>query len=119
MTLAPLHGKTGIHTVVRDTIGYGWMQRFSDIFHAQTTDGESKARTLDQMAQAAGWTVLHPGDKIHLEEGLDSIVITGVTWSIPDLEALDELAAREAGKVWFFNLDGVFPDGGIWPSCHV
>jgi hypothetical protein len=46
-------------------------------------------------------------------------VISGATWSRPDLEALDELAARDTDgtRVWFFNPDHVFPDERILPGA--
>jgi hypothetical protein len=70
------------------------------------------------LAEAVGWTVLHPGESIRLDKNGHSIVISGVTWSKPDLEVLDELATRNTGgtRVWFFNPDYVFPDDRILPG---
>jgi len=74
---------------------------------------------LDDVAQAAGWIVLQPGESIRLDKGTHSIVISGVTWSRPDLEVLDELASRETAstRVWFFNPDHVFPNEGVLPGA--
>lgn len=42
-----------------------------------------------------------------------------MTWSKPDLEVLDELVARDLAdtRVWFFNIDVVFPDERILPGA--
>lgn len=95
------------------------MRRFAEIFHAQTLDHQREARTLNELAHAAGWTVLQPGESISLNDQAEAIVISGVTWSEPDLEVLDELAARDTGntQVWFFNIDSVFPDERILPGA--
>ncbi|HTS47925.1 MAG TPA: hypothetical protein VMH05_08270, partial [Bryobacteraceae bacterium] len=61
------------------------MPRFALIFDS-LLDQESRIPMLDEMAKAAGWTVLQPGESIQLDEGTRSIVISGVTWSRPDLE---------------------------------
>jgi hypothetical protein len=55
---------------------------------------------------------LHSGESIRLDKSGPSIVVSGVTWSKPDLELLDELATRDTAgtQVWFFNPDQVFPD---------
>ena len=91
------------------------MARFAEIFNAQSLYSQSGTDSLNDMARAAGWTVLEPGESICLDESTRSIVISGVTWSKPDLELLDELAARETvgTRVWFFNPDYVFPDDRI------
>lgn len=96
------------------------MRLFADIFDAQSLDGESEISMLNDRAQAVGWTVLHPGDSINLDDdSFRSIVISGVTWSKPDLELLDELASRDTTgtAVWFFNPDRVFPDDRILPGA--
>jgi hypothetical protein len=95
------------------------MQRFVEIFGAQTLDGRAESDTLDQLAESAGWSVLHPGESIRLDKSGRSIVISGVTWSKPDLELLDELATRDTvgTHVWFFNPDHVFPDDRILPGA--
>jgi len=96
------------------------MHRFADIFDAQSLDHQSEISTLNDRAQAAGWKVLHPGDSITLDDDSSrSIVISGVTWSKPDLELLDELASRDTSdtNVWFFNPDRVFPDERILPGA--
>lgn len=95
------------------------MQRFIEIFGAQTLDGRVESDTLNEMAESAGWTVLHAGESIRLDKGGRSIVISGVTWSKPDLELLDELATRDTvgTHVWFFNPDKVFPDDRILPGA--
>lgn len=95
------------------------MARFSDIFNAQTLDHKAETNTLNDRAQAVGWDVLHTGESIHLSDETASIVISGVTWSKPDLEVLDELASRDTfdTQVWFFNPDDVFPDERILPSA--
>jgi len=74
---------------------------------------------LNERVGLAGWSVLHPGQVIRLEEGSRSIVISGVTWSKPDLCLLDELAALNSSgtRVWFFNPDRVFPDEKILPGA--
>ena len=85
------------------------MSRFAEIFGTQSLDHQSEAKELNDRAQAAGWTVLHPGDAIRLDDEAQAIVISGVTWSKPDLEVLDDLAARNTAdtRVWFFNPDYV------------
>lgn len=95
------------------------MSRFAEIFGTQSLDQQSKANELNDRAQAAGWTVLHPGDSIRLDDEAHTIVISGVTWSKPDLEVLDELAARNTAdaRVWFFNPDYVFADERILPGA--
>jgi hypothetical protein len=95
------------------------MPRFADIFDAQSLDHKREIGALNEQAQAAGWTVLHPGDSIRLDDDAHAIVISGVTWSKPDLEVLDELAARNTAdsRVWFFNPDYVFPDERILPGA--
>lgn len=95
------------------------MSRFAEIFGTQSLDHQSEANELNDRAQAAGWTVLHPGDAIRLDDEAHAIVISGVTWSKPDLEVLDELAARNTAdtRVWFFNPDYVFPDERILPGA--
>ncbi len=62
---------------------------------------------------------MHAGESIRLGKSGRSIVISGVTWSKPDLELLDELAARDTvgTQVWFFNPDEVFPDDRILPGA--
>jgi hypothetical protein len=62
---------------------------------------------------------LQPGESTHLDEDTRAIVISGVTWSKPDLEVLDELAARDTAgtRVWFFNPDYFFPDDRILPGA--
>lgn len=94
------------------------MQRFADIFDAQSLDHRSETGALNERASAAGWTVLHPGESVWLDDSARSIVISGVTWSKPDLEVLDELAARDTSdtRVWFFNPDYVFPDEHVLPG---
>jgi hypothetical protein len=91
---------------------------FAEIFDAESLDHKSKTHTLNDTAQSVGWIVLQPGESICLEEDTSSIVISGVTWSKPDLDVLDELAARETAgtRVWFFNPDYVFPDDRILPG---
>jgi hypothetical protein len=91
--------------------------RFIEIFDIQTLDHEYERIALTKMAEAAGWMVLHPGESVRFDDGR-SIVISGVTWSKPDLEVLDELASRDTGDapVWFFNPDYVFPDDRILPG---
>ena len=71
------------------------VQRFIEIFRAQTLDGRGESALLNEMARSAGWTVLHSGESIRLDKSGRSIVISGVTWSEPDLELLDELATRD------------------------
>jgi hypothetical protein len=73
------------------------------------------------MAEAVGWTVLQPGEAIRLDEDGHSVVISGVTWSKPDLEVLDELPSRETSstRVRFFNPDYVFPDDRILPKARM
>jgi hypothetical protein len=95
------------------------MPRFSEIFDAQTLDHRSETSTLNDRARAAGWEVLHPGESILLDGETPSIVISGVTWSKPDLEVLDELATRDTSdtRVWFFNPDYVFSDERILPGA--
>jgi hypothetical protein len=96
------------------------MRLFADIHDAHSLDGESEISTLNDRAQATGWKVLHPGDSITLDDDSSrSIVISGVTWSKPDLEVLDDLASRATSdtKVWFFNPDRVFPDERILPGA--
>ncbi len=95
------------------------MQRFVEIFSAHTLDGRAEAATLNELAESVGWIVLQPGDSIRLDKTSHSIVISGVTWSQPDLEVLDELANRDTGRtrVWFFNPDNVFPDDRILPGA--
>ena len=95
------------------------MQRFVDVFDAQKLDRSFATAALNEKAGSVGWSVLHPGDSIRLEDNTHSVVISGLTWSQPDLEVLDELAARELGdtRVWFFNLDVVFPDERILPGA--
>ncbi len=95
------------------------MPRFTEIYDAQTMDHKSEASALNERAHAAGWDVLHPGDLICLDEETPSIVISGLTWSKPDLEVLDELAKRDTcgTRVWFFNPDYVFPDERILPAA--
>ena len=95
------------------------MQRFLEIFGAQAIDHRAEAARLNELAESAGWTVLQPGELIHLDKNGHSIVISGVTWSKGDLEVLDELAARDLGRtrVWFFNPDYVFPDDRILPGA--
>jgi hypothetical protein len=98
----------------------GWkMGRFADIFEVQTLDHQSETNALNEKARAAGWNVLHPGESVRLDDDTRSIVISGVTWSKPDLEVLDELAARDTSdtQVWFFSLDYVFPDERILPNA--
>jgi hypothetical protein len=92
---------------------------FSGIFDAQSIDLNRRADILDGTAESAGWVVLHSGQSITLEEGIHAIVISGVPWSRPDLELLDELAARdtEETRVFFFNPDRVFPDERILPGA--
>ena len=96
------------------------MPRFADIFHSQSGDHQSEMRTLNELAQAAGWTVLQPQESIHLHDDSRAIVISGVTWSKPDLEVLDELASHDTAgtRVWFFNPDCVFPDERILPGAR-
>jgi hypothetical protein len=95
------------------------VQRFVEIFGEQTLDGRVEFETMHEMAESAGWTVLRPGELIRLDESGRSIVISGVTWSKPDLELLDELATRDTvgTQVWFFNPDQVFPDDRILPGA--
>ena len=95
------------------------MPRFAEIFDAHSPDGRPEAARLNAMADAVGWTVLQPGQSIVLDRGGHAIVISGVTWSKPDLEVLDELASRDTGgtRVWFFNPDCVFPDDRILPGA--
>lgn len=95
------------------------MTRFEEIFDSQRLDDRSEWATLNGLAQAAGWTVLQAGESIGLDRDGHSIVISGVTWSKPDLEVLDELAARDTSgtRVWFFNPDSVFPDDRILPGA--
>jgi hypothetical protein len=95
------------------------VRRFAEIFFAQTLDHQREERTLNELAHAAGWSVLQPGESISLNDEADAIVISGVTWSKPDLDVLDELAVRDTGdtRVWFFNIDSVFPDGRILPGA--
>ena len=95
------------------------MPRFSEIFDAQTFDHKSETNSLNDRARAAGWEVLHPGESILLGDETPSIVISGVTWSKPDLEVLDELATRDTSdtRVWVFNPDYVFPDERILPGA--
>jgi hypothetical protein len=95
------------------------MARFSEIFHQQTLNHRSEAKTLNDLARATGWNVLDPGEAIRLDDETPSIVICGVTWSKPDLELLDELATRDTSgtRVWFFNPDYVFPDERILPGA--
>jgi hypothetical protein len=95
------------------------MPRFIEIFDAQTLDHSSETNTLNDRARAAGWDVLHPGEMICLDDETPSIVISGVTWSKPDLELLDELATRDTSgtRVWFFNPDYVFPDERVLPDA--
>ena len=95
------------------------MQRFIEIFGAQTMDGRAESDTLNALAESAGWFLLHPGESIRLDKSDRSIVISGVTWSKPDLELLDELATRDTvgTQVWFFNPDQVFPDDRILPGA--
>jgi len=95
------------------------VERFGEIFEAQSLDHHFETRVLNERAAAAGWTVLHPGESVRLDDSARSIVISGVTWSKPDLEVLDELAARDTSdtRVWFFNPDDVFPDEHILPGA--
>lgn len=62
--------------------------------------------------------MLHPEEAILLNDETPSLVISGVTWSKPDLELLDELATRDTSgtRVWFFNPDYVLPDERILPG---
>jgi hypothetical protein len=86
--------------------------RFVSLFDAQTLDHRAEAAALNDLAESVGWIVLQPADSIRLDRSGRSIVISGVTWSKPDLELLDELATRDTvgTKVWFFNPDYVFRD---------
>jgi hypothetical protein len=95
------------------------VERFAEIFDGQPLDFGSRAKALDGMAEAADWTVLYSGDSVRLADNTHSIAISGVPWSKPDLEVLDELAARDAAntRVWFFNPDKVFPDARILPAA--
>jgi hypothetical protein len=95
------------------------MSRFAEIFDAQSLDHRAETGALNERAQAAGWTVLHPGESIRLDDDTHTIVISGVTWSKPDLQVLDELASRDTAdtQVWFFNPDYVFPDERILPGA--
>jgi hypothetical protein len=95
------------------------MPRFGEIFDAQTPDHKSETNTLNDRARAAGREVLHPGESIRLDDETTSIVISGVTWSKPDLEVLDELVTRDTSdtRVWFINPDYVFPDERILPGA--
>ena len=95
------------------------VQRFIEVFGAQTLDGRVESDALNKMAESVGWNVLRPGESIRLDKSGRSIVISGVTWSKPDLELLDELATRETvgTQVWFFNPDQVFPDDRILPGA--
>ena len=93
--------------------------RFISLFDAQTLDHRAETAALNELAESAGWVVLHAGDSIRLDKNSRAIVISGVTWSKPDLEVLDELATRDIGdtRVWFFNPDYVFPDERILPGA--
>ena len=95
------------------------MPRFSDIHNTLTLDHRFESDILDERARSAGWEVLRPGESIRLDDETPSIVISGVTWSKPDLEVLDELATRDTSdtRVWFFNPDYVFPDERILPCA--
>jgi hypothetical protein len=95
------------------------MEAFAKIFNGQSLDSRSGSNALNLRAAAAGWTVLHPGESVRLDDVGHSIVISGVPWSKPDLEVLDELAARDTGstRIWFFNPDDVFPDERILPGA--
>jgi len=94
------------------------LERFAKIFDANCWIID-RAALLNERAGAAGWTVLHPGESVRLDDVGHSIVISGVPWSKSDLEVLDELAARDTGdtRVWFFNPDDVFPDERILPGA--
>lgn len=94
------------------------MSRFADIFDSQSLDHESETSALNERARAAGWTVLHPGESIRLDDDTHTIVISGVTWSRLDLQVLDELASRDTAdtRIWFFNPDYVFPDERSLPG---
>jgi len=93
--------------------------RFVSLFDAQTLDHRAETAALNELAEAVGWIVLQAGNSIGLDENGRAIVISGVTWSKPDLEVLDELATRDTGgtRVWFFNPDYVFPDERILPGA--
>jgi hypothetical protein len=96
------------------------MRLFADIFDSHSLDGQPEISLLNDRAQAVGWTVLNPGDSIKLgDDSSRSIVISGMTWSKPDLELLDELASRDTTDtgVWLFNPDRVFPDERILPGA--
>lgn len=94
------------------------MPRFDDIFDGRTRDHRFRGADLNQIAEGVGWIVLHPGESIRLDDGR-SLVISGVTWSKPDLDVLDDLASRDTSsvRVWIFNPDDVFPDDRILPGA--
>jgi hypothetical protein len=71
--------------------------RFVSLFDAQTLDHRTETAALNELAESVGWIVLHAGDSIRLDKNSRAIVISGVTWSKPDLEVLDELATRDIG----------------------
>ncbi len=93
------------------------MPKFADLFARLDLDYEAKNRVLNEMAEAAGWRVLHAGDSVQLAPCGRSIVITGVVWSKPDLETLDQLAALKLSNAWFFNPDRVPPDQRVLPGA--
>jgi hypothetical protein len=70
--------------------------RFADIFDAHTIDHQWKTDQQNHKAEAAGWIVLHPVESVCLDGGW-SIVISGVPWSKPYFDVLDELASRDSG----------------------
>jgi len=86
------------------------MARFVDLFDA--TQPQSSVAALNERACLAGWSVLNAEQGLDIKDGAHSVVISGVTWSKPDLVLLDELAElnTEGIRVWFFNPDCVFPD---------
>jgi hypothetical protein len=96
------------------------VRSFADVFSLhEIPDQHGKTRALDERARIAGWTVLKPGDSVRLAVGSRSIVISGVTWSKPDLVLLDELAKRDTQdvRVWFFNPDIIAPGEHVLPGA--
>jgi hypothetical protein len=75
--------------------------------------------SLYAMAEAHQWKVLRPDATLELPEKGTSVVVSGVTWSRPDLVVLDELARRETFRVnmWLFNPTHWLPGEAMLPDC--
>ncbi len=81
------------------------MTQFVEIFDTPLPAGAAEDALYD-LARSLGWRVLLPGTQPDLPERRSSVFVGAVAWSRPDLEILDQIAAKGNKwnkTIWFFN----------------